>query len=161
MWLVVTWYFIRFRPRFTWDTPIVKELFSYAWRMAGNRLLGMLALNGDYFMVANRRPSQYPIYYQAFRLPEFIMGGQLNAMSSVLFPMYSRIRSEGQAAMREAMYKALRLVGLFSLPVGIGLALVARDSIQVMYGADLHIAVRSMELLSVDRLHRRHRLRHG
>ena len=75
------------------------------------------------------------LYYQAFRLPEFVMGAQLNAMSAVLFPMYSRIRSEGQC--RAAARRCTRrcgIVGLFSIPVGVALALVARDAITVMFG---------------------------
>ena len=81
-----------------------------------------------------------------------MLGAQLNAMSAVLFPMYSRIRSEGRMPMREALYKALRLVALFSLPVGIGLALVARDAIAVMYGLDgeaAKVATQTMEVLSI------------
>jgi PST family polysaccharide transporter len=151
-WMVLTWAFMRFRPTLTWDLAIAKELFSYAWRMAGSRLLGVLSLNGDYVVVGNRRPDQYPQYYQAFRLPEFVLGAQLNAMSAVLFPMYSRIRSEGKMPMRDAMYKALRLVALFSLPVGVGLALVARDAIAIMYGLDgttAAIATQTMEVLSI------------
>ncbi|MCB0951693.1 MAG: oligosaccharide flippase family protein, partial [Microthrixaceae bacterium] len=127
---------------------IVKELFAYAWRMAGNRFLGLLALNGDYFVVGNRT-SSLDLYYQAFRLPEIVMGGQLNAMSAVLFPMYSRIRTEGPDALRSAMYRALRIVGLFSIPVGIGLALVARDVITVMFGTGDSAAVPTMELISL------------
>ena len=142
VWFAMTWFFMRFRPTLAWDLTIAKQLFAYAWRMAGSRLLGVLSLNGDYVVVGNRRPDQYPQYYQAFRLPEFIMGAQLNAMSAVLFPMYSRIRSEGTMPMREALYKALRLVALFSLPVGVGLALVARDSIAIMYGLDGETALR-------------------
>lgn len=149
VWLVMTWAMVKFRPKPTWDTKIVKELFAYAWRMAGSRLLGILSLNGDYLVVGNRRNDQYPTYYQAFRLPEFVLGAQLNAMSAVLFPMYARIRSEGKVAMRDALYKALKIVGLFSIPVGLGLALVARDAIGVMYGIDSHVAIRTMELLSV------------
>lgn len=151
-WATLTWWFMRFRPDFSWDRGVAKELFSYAWRMAGSRFLGVLSLNGDYVVVGNRRPDQYPQYYQAFRLPEFVMGAQLNAMSAVLFPMYSRIRSEGRMLMREALYKALRLVALFSLPVGIGLALVARDAIGLMYGLDgetAAVAARTMEILSI------------
>lgn len=151
-WMTLTWYFMRFRPNLTWNLKIAKELFSYAWRMAGSRLLGVLSLNGDYVVVGNRRPDQYPQYYQAFRLPEFVLGAQLNAMSAVLFPMYSRIRSEGRMPMREALYKALRLVALFSLPVGIGLALVARDAISIMYGLDgeaAKVATQTMEVLSI------------
>ncbi len=151
-WLTLTWWFMRFRPTLTWDLPIAKQLFSYAWRMAGSRLLGVLSLNGDYVVVGNRRPDQYPQYYQAFRLPEFVMGAQLNAMSAVLFPMYSRIRAEGKMPMRDALYKALRLVALFSLPVGVGLALVARDSIGIMYGLDgeaAKVATQTMEVLAI------------
>lgn len=149
VWFVLTWLFIKFRPVLRWNTEIVKELFAYAWRMAGTRLLGVLALNGDYIIVGNRRRDQYPLYYQAFRLPEFVMGAQLNAMSAVLFPMYARIRAEGEVAMRDALYKALRLVALFSIPVGIGLALVARDGMLVMYGTHSPIAVQTMEILSL------------
>ena len=149
VWMSLTWWFMRFRPRLLWERDTAKELFAYAWRMAGTRLLGVLSLNGDYVIVGNRRPDQYPLYYQAFRLPEFVMGAQLNAMSAVLFPMYARIRSEGQMAMRDALYRAMRLVALFSIPVGLGLALVARDSIALMYGTDSAVAVRTMEILSV------------
>ncbi len=149
VWMSLTWLFIRFRPVLRWNGEIVRELFSYAWRMAGTRLLGVLALNGDYIIVGNQRRDQYPLYYQAFRLPEFVMGAQLNAMSAVLFPMYARIRAEGQVAMRDALYKALRLVALFSIPVGIGLALVARDGILLMYGSDSTVAIQTMELLSL------------
>ena len=149
VWMVMTWLFIKFRPALRWNLEIVKELFAYAWRMAGTRLLGVLALNGDYIIVGNQRRDQYPIYYQAFRLPEFVLGAQLNAMSAVLFPMYARIRAEGKVAMRDALYKALRLVGLFSIPVGVGLALVARDGILLMYGSSSTVAIRTMEILSV------------
>jgi PST family polysaccharide transporter len=147
--LIGTWAVLRFRPRFRWDGGIVRELFSYAWRVAGNRLLGILALNGDYFVVGNRRNDQYAFYYQAFRLPEFVMGAQLNALSAVLFPMYARIRSEGDEALRQAMYKALGLVSLFSFPVGVGLALIARDAFTVFYGDENEIAIRTMELISL------------
>ncbi len=149
VWLVLTWLFMRFRPVLRWDFPVVKELFAYAWRMAGTRILGVLSLNGDYLIVGNRRPDQYPLYYQAFRLPEFVMGAQLNAMSAVLFPMYARIRAEGTVAMRDALYRALRLVAMFSLPVGVALALVARDAIGVMYGSAAPVTIQTMEVLSL------------
>jgi len=149
VWMVLTWTFIKFRPVLHWERNVAKELFSYAWRMAGTRLLGVLSLNGDYVIVGNQRKDQYPLYYQAFRLPEFVMGAQLNAMSAVLFPMYARIRSEGQMAMRDALYRAMRLVALFSIPVGLGLALVARDAMGIMYGSASPVGVRTMEVLSI------------
>ncbi len=147
--LVGTWLVLRFRPTFAWDTTTVKQLFAYAWRVAGNRFLGLLALNGDYFIVGNRRHDQYASYYQAFRLPEFVMGAQLNGLSAVLFPMYSRIRAEGEQAMRDGMYKALRIVALFSFPVGVGLALIARDAFTVFYGTQDMAGIQTMEVISI------------
>lgn len=148
VWTAGTWALMRFRPVLAWEGPVVKELFAYAWRMAGNRFLGLLALNGDYFIVGNRT-SSLDLYYQAFRLPEIVMGGQLNAMSAVLFPMYSRIRSKGHEALCNAMYQALGLVALFSIPVGVGLALIARDAITVMFGTGDTAAVPTMEIISI------------
>jgi PST family polysaccharide transporter len=149
VWMAGTWWFLRFRPRWAWDRTIVGELFSYAWKMAGSRFLGLLALNGDYFVVGNRASGQLGTYYQAFRLPEFVMAGQLNSMSAVLFPMYARVRTQGDDKLREAMYKALRLVALFSLPVGVGLALVARDSFGLMFGDYDPAGIATMELIAV------------
>ena len=148
VWAVGTWLFTRFRAHLRWDREVVGELYSYAWKMAGNRFLGLLALNGDYFIVGNRT-SSLDLYYQAFRLPEVVMGGQLNAMSAVLFPMYSRIRSKGTEALRAAMYKALGIVALFSIPVGIAMALVARDAITVMFGTGNTDAVPTMEVIAI------------
>lgn len=148
VWTAGTWLLTRFRPVFAWDTSVVKELFAYAWRMAGNRFLGLLALNGDYFIVGNRT-SSLDLYYQAFRLPEIVMGGQLNAMSAVLFPMYSRIRAKGSEALRNAMYQAVGIVALFSIPVGVALALIARDAITVMFATGDTAAVPTMEIISI------------
>lgn len=147
--LVATWIVLRFRPTFAWDRRTVAQLFAYAWRVAGNRLLGLLALNGDYFVVGNRRHDQYASYYQAFRLPEFVMGAQLNGLSAVLFPMYSRIRADGDAALRDGMHKALRIVGLFSFPVGVGLALIARDAFTVFYGTSDAVGIQTMQVISL------------
>lgn len=149
VWMVMAWAFTRFKPVVVWDRVIVRELGSYAWKRAGNSMLGLLALNGDYFVVGSRNPGQLNYYYQAFRLPEFVMGGQLNAMSAVLFPMFSRIRSKGPEALREAMLKALRMVGLFSIPVGVGLALVARDAVLLMFGQANSMTVQTMEVISI------------
>lgn len=148
VWTAGTWLLMRFRPKLAWDSSVVKELFAYAWRMAGNRFLGLLAVNGDYFIVGNRT-SSLDLYYQAFRLPEIVMGGQLNAMSAVLFPMYSRIRTKGNEALRYAMYQAVGIVALFSIPVGVGLALIARDAITVMFATGDTAAVPTMEIISI------------
>lgn len=147
--LVLTWTLLRFWPTLQWNLTIVRELFGYAWKVAGNRVLGVLALNGDYFIVGNRNNAQYATYYQAFRLPEFVMGAQLNGLSAVLFPMFSRIRSEGPEALRQGMYRSLRLVALFSFPVGIGLALVARDSFTLLYGDANEVGIRTMEVIAL------------
>ena len=147
--LVLTWWLLRFRPTLQWDWRIIRELFDYAWKVAGNRVLSVLALNGDYFVVGNRNNAQYATYYQAFKLPEFVMGAQLNALSAVLFPMFARIRSDGPEAIREGMYRALRLVAMFSFPVGIGLALVARDSFTLLFGDANPVGIQTMEVLSI------------
>lgn len=149
VWWILTWWHVRFRPRLVWDLKILRELSSYAWKRAGNSLLGLLALSGDYFVVGYRATARLDTYYQAFRLPEFALGGQLNAMSTVLFPMYSRIRAEGSKSLKDAMLKALAIVSLVSVPGGIGLALIARDSFGIMFGNFDPDGILTMEILSL------------
>jgi PST family polysaccharide transporter len=149
VWWLLTWWHLRFRPRLAWDVTVFRELFAYAWKHAGNSFLGLLALNGDYFVVGRRASDELGTYYQAFRLPEFFLAGQLNAMSAVLFPMYSRIRADGTEALRAAMHKALSIVSMFSIPAGIGLALVARDAFGLMFGTYDPTGITTMQIIAV------------
>jgi lipopolysaccharide exporter len=83
------------------------------------------------------------------RLPDLLVGSALWIFSSVAFPVYSKTRTFGPSTFRQAMLRALTLTTLFAFPVGIGLALVARDTILVFFSTKWAPAVGPMVALSL------------
>ena len=146
----VTWWLTRFRPRLRVDRTIAGEMLRFGAAMFGSRLVGMLWLNGDYWVVIGRfggRSRQFTDYFTAFRLPELVLGSVYNLFSSVAFPAYSAAREAGEDALRNASLKSLRLLCLFGFPAGVGMSLVARDFITVWFGSTFSGAIPVMELL--------------
>jgi PST family polysaccharide transporter len=142
-------YFARFRPRFRWSSTEAFEMLRFGVTIFGSRLSGMLWLNGDYLVIGSRLSNaQYGDYFTAFRLPELLLGSVYNMFSTVAFPTYSAARTRGPEKLREAYLQALKLLCLFGFPVGVGMSLVARDFITVVFPTHTG-AIPPMELLSI------------
>jgi len=150
--VVLTWIFVRFRPRWKFDRLIAADMLKFGAAVFGSRLVGMLWLNGDYLVIGNRlggKSKAYGDYYTAFRLPELVLGGVYNVFSGVSFPMYSAARELGPDKLRGAAYKSLKLLCLFGFTAGAGMALIARDFILTVWDEGSSGAIRPMELLCV------------
>lgn len=150
--VVVTWLLVRFRPGLRFDAKMAGEMLRFGAQVFGARLTGMLWLNGDYLVLGHKygaRSAAYANYFQAFRLPEFVLGSVYNLFSTVAFPTYSAARNEGPEMLRQASLRSLRLLCLFGLPVGVGMSLIARDFIPLYAGDGFAAAVRPMEILGV------------
>ena len=65
------------------------------------------------------------VYSLAFRLPELLIVGFARIISNVTFPIFVRMKATPGSLLR-GFYATTRYVSLISMPLGIGLALVAR-----------------------------------
>lgn len=131
---IVAWWLTRFRPSFALDREALRPLLSFGVTILVTRLVAEASGNADYLIVGRRLgPTQLGYYSVAWRLPELLIDSVLWVFSSVAFPVYTHARDRGAAAFKEAMLRALRLVTLFSFPVGVGLAVVSRDAILVLF----------------------------
>lgn len=147
----VTWFLVRFKPVLSFDRVVAGQMLRFGAAMFGAQLLGMLWLQGDYFFIAHTwgaKSSEYGSYFTAFRLPELILGSAYNLFSNVAFPAYSAARKRGSDALREASLKSLRYLCFFGFTAGIGMSLIARDFISVLF-PDITGAIPIMELLCV------------
>lgn len=131
---IVAWRLTRFRPSLALDREALRPLLAFGVTILTTRLVAEVSANADYLIVGRRLgPTQLGYYSVAWRLPELLIDSVLWVFSSVAFPVYTHARDRGAAAFREAMLRALRLVTLFSFPVGVGLAVVSRDAILVLF----------------------------
>lgn len=72
--------------------------------------------------------------YAANRLYQFPMGILGISLATVVFPLFSRYAArKDYAALRDTTNRALRLALFLGIPAGLGLALLARPTIQVIY----------------------------
>lgn len=133
---VVAWRLTRFRPTFAVDRDALRPLLGFGMTVLVTRLVAEVSANSDYLVVGRRLgPTELGYYSIAWRLPELVIDSVLWVFSTVAFPVYAQARERGPEMFKEAMLQALRYVTLFSFPVGVGLAIVARDAILVLFSA--------------------------
>lgn len=149
--VTVTWVLVRFRPILRFDRAIAGQMLRFGSAMFAAQLVGMLWLQGDYLVITRTfggKSSEFGLYYTAFRLPELVFGSVYNLFSNVAFPAYAAAREAGPEALRNASLKSLRLLCMFGFAAGVGMSLIARDFITVLY-PDFTGAIGVMELLCV------------
>jgi len=130
-WLVTPW-----KPEFAFDFKMAYELLKYGVAFIVGELLAITLLNLDYLLVGRYLSSeQMGVYTLAFRLPDLLILEFARTLSNVLFPIYSQVREQSaESGMARAFFLATRYISILTIPMGIGLALVAEPFIVVFFG---------------------------
>jgi PST family polysaccharide transporter len=131
---ILAWRLTRFRPSLILDREALRPLLGFGLTVLATRLVAEVSANSDYLIVGRRLgPTELGYYSVAWRLPELVIDSVLWVFSAVAFPVYSQARERGPETFKLAMLQALRYVTLFSFPVGVGLAIVSRDAVLVLF----------------------------
>jgi lipopolysaccharide exporter len=148
--IAVAWRQTRFRPRLAFDRATAVPMLRFGAPVAALQLLSELAGNSDYLVVGHKLGSEALGFYSiAYRLPELLLSNVYWIFSSIAFPIFSKARTAGGAAFRGSMLKALRLITMFGFPVSVGMALVSRDAVLVLFGQNWAHASTPMALISL------------
>lgn len=146
----VAWFKTRYRPRLMFDRVAAGPLLRFGAPVVALNLLSELGTNSDYLVVGHvLGATALGIYTIAYRLPELLLSNVYWIFSSVAFPVFSRARSDSWAMFRDSMLRALRLITLFGFPVSVGLALVSRDAVTVLFSDKWAAAGGPMTLISL------------
>lgn len=144
MWFVTPW-----RPTFEFDFEKARELLSYGIHIVGVAILAVLLQNLDYLLVGRYLGSEaLGVYTLAFRLPDLVILQFARVLSTVLFPLYARMR-DVPGSLARGFYLTTRYVSLVTLPLGIGLALVAKPFTLVVFTEKWQEAIPVLQALSV------------
>jgi lipopolysaccharide exporter len=140
----------RLRPTFSLNRDAARALLRFGVPSTAMRLTNEFSTNCDYLVIGNRLGATTLGYYtMAFRLPELLIGNVLWIFSTVAFPTYSRVRKQGEEALRRVMLRALRLTSLFGFTMGCYLAILSRDVVNVLFSAKWEPAAAPMTLISL------------
>lgn len=127
-WIVIPW-----RPSFNFDKKSSRSLLKYGFSIISNGGISILLLNLDYLLIGRYMgAAALGIYTLAFRMPELLIKEFSGVIGRVMFPVYSKMKNDGQRLGRGFLI-TLQYVNMVTVPLGLGLALVARPFILVAF----------------------------
>ena len=146
---VMYWAMSDWKPRLVLDTRIARALIGFGAPLAVLQLMGVFSGSIDYLIVGKRMGAQsLGVYTVAFRLPELIIISICYVLSHVLFSAYSNVQHRPDA-MKRGFLMTMRYTSLITVPLGVGIFLVAPEFVRLLYGRDWEATIVVMQVLAL------------
>ena len=130
---IIFWLISRWRPSFSFSPKRARSLLKYGIKIVGVDLLGIILLNLDYLLVGRYLGAvSLGIYTLAFRMPDLIILQFARILSGVIFPIYTRMR-DVPGSLKKGFSMTTRYVSLVTVPLGLGLAIMAKPFIMAVF----------------------------
>lgn len=143
-WLVVPW-----RPAFHFQQKVARTFLSYGASVAAIDVLGILMLNMDYLVIGRfMGAAALGVYTLAFRVPELLVKQFCNIVGNVTFPVYAQMRDDPQA-LKRGFLMTTRYLTMITIPMGLGLALVAGPFVLTVFTDKWAEAIPVMAAISI------------
>jgi lipopolysaccharide exporter len=165
LWAIGAWAMVAYRPGRSWwrmRWRIARPLLAYGIPAALNVVVLSLVFDADYLIVGRMLgPRALGVYTLAYRVPELLIINVFVTLSTVVFPVFSRLSADRER-LRRGYLTAVRLQTAYGAMAGAGLAAVAPLAVRVVLGPRwagaatplralaLYAAVRSIGMGSVD-----------
>ena len=121
------------RPAFIIERTTLKSLLDYGLKYVGADIVSIVLLNLDYLLVGRYLGREaLGVYILAFRLPDLLVLQFARSLSTVIFPVYSKMRGIN-SSLAKGFFMTTRYISLITVPLGLGLALVARPFTQIAF----------------------------
>jgi PST family polysaccharide transporter len=115
----------------------------------GVNFMAMILLNLDYWLVGRYLGAEaLGVYTLAYRLPELLILQFARIISQVIFPIYTKMRG-AEGGLARGFDKVTVYVSLFTIPLGVGLALLALPFTLVFLSEKWLDAVPVMQMIAL------------
>jgi len=132
--VIVLWMLVPWRPSLTFDTSAARALLIFGLPIVGMNVISAFALNVDYLLVGRYLGSEsLGIYTLAFRIPELTILQFCVIVAQVIFPVFNKMR-EDVDALKVGFLETARYVALITVPIGLGMAVLAEPFILAFFG---------------------------
>jgi O-antigen/teichoic acid export membrane protein len=132
--LVLLWSKSAWRPKWSITPALVKRLSSFGLWVVGESLVAWFMNWGDNLMVGHFLGIQsLGVYAVAWNICIIIYGLLLSPFLPVLYPTFSRLQDDRQA-LQATFQRVNKIIISLSLPVGVGLLLVAPQFATIFFG---------------------------
>ncbi|HYN89060.1 MAG TPA: lipopolysaccharide biosynthesis protein, partial [Ardenticatenaceae bacterium] len=133
--VIAFWWVLPWRPSLRFGRRLARALVSYGTSIVSVRIVSVVLLNADYVFVGRfLGAAALGAYTMAFRIPELVVMHFCNVIAFVIFPVYARLREEEPEALARGFLATTRYVGMVTVPLALGLALVAKPFVLTVFG---------------------------
>jgi PST family polysaccharide transporter/lipopolysaccharide exporter len=134
-------------PEFSLD--FAREMFSYGKWITASGVVQFILNEGDDALVGILlTTASLGFYTTAFRIAKAPATEITQIVSGVMFPTYSQLQDDVER-LRGAFFRTLKFVTLLSIPVGIGIVLVAPSFVRAFMGVEWLPMVTTMQLIAL------------
>ena len=138
-----------YRPWPSFDTAIAKELIDYGkWITASSVFYFLYKEGDDAFVGWFLSATALGFYQYAYRIADTPSSEVSEIIAGVSFPAYSKLQ-DSPSELRQALLAATRVTGFVTIPMAVGIALVAPSFVPVVLGSDWTRMIRPMQLLAL------------
>lgn len=138
-----------YRPSLSLDPTAAAELVDYGKWITASAIVHFIYHNGDDAFVGWFLSATALGFYQyAYRIADVPSTELGEIISNVTFPAYSKLQ-EQPGRLREALLSTTRLTAALTIPMALGIALIAPSFVPVVLGPDWVPMVTVMQLLAV------------
>lgn len=122
------------RPSLKFDWQASKELFRFGGWVFFRNMCREMADNVDYFIIGRYLDAkQLGFYTRAFDLMRLPQRRITRSINSVMFAAFARVQDQPEKV-RAGFEKAVLAVSLVSYPILVGMLIVAREFVEIVYG---------------------------
>jgi O-antigen/teichoic acid export membrane protein len=131
---ILLWRRVPWRPEFQYDLGLGGKLFIFGLLCTLEAMMGWFYVYGDNAIVGHYLDvSDLGLYTVGYNIVVVVLGTVLAPVASIAYPAFSRLQHD-RFKLRDRLLELMRLSALASLPIGVGMSLVARPATSVIYG---------------------------
>jgi PST family polysaccharide transporter len=132
----------------SWDRGIIKGMLRFGIRMVGSTSVYTFYSYMDSYVVGRMLGTNALGYYsRAFDLTSKTVDSVNRTISVVLFPSYAQLQEDPDRLSR-AYLKSLRMIGMLTIPIAVGLFSVAEELVTVLLGGEWVPAIPVLKILT-------------
>lgn len=145
----IFWALAKWKPTGAFDRQVTREMLSFGLHLIVVGIIGALLSNADYLFVGRLLGAAALGYYTlAYRVPELIINNLNYVVARVAHPVLSQAQLDA-GKLNQLFYGYVRYISMFTLPAGVGLALIAPAFIRAFYTDKWEPSIGVMQGISI------------
>lgn len=145
LWLLSDWHPVVARPSYV----AARELAIYGRHIVAVNIMFLSRMKADQMAIAVLMgEAALGAYFVAARIPEIVIFGVNVAITTVVFPIFSRISHDSDALVRAYEF-TLRSSMMLMAPVAIGIAAISGQIVPLLFGEQWHDSASILAILAL------------